>query len=139
MKYFLIVLLFVTACTNASPVKEVKISKFGKTDRTLEALILSHPSFKKNTLLWDQKSPKQGLIVECTYEINEGDGFIVAMSFEVSQKNVMMTKAQIFSKNKSDGIIRHLEPEKYIEALEDKTSITEASIMPLFINRRRLN
>lgn len=132
---FVVSLIFLVACTNASPVMEVKKSKFGETDKTLEELILGHPSYKKDTLIWGQTSPKEGLIVDCTYEISEGDGFIVAMAFEVTQKNVMMTKAQIFSKYKSDGMILHLEPEKYIEALEGKKSIKDASIKPFFINR----
>lgn len=122
-------------CSNVSPVAEVKKAKFGETEKTLEELIIDHPDYKKDTLIWDQSSPKEGLIVECTYEIKEGDGFIVSMAFEVTQKNVMMTKAQIFSKYKTDGMILHLEPEKYIQALESKSSIKDASIKPFFINR----
>lgn len=140
LKYvFFSAVLALVACTNVSPAQAVKESKFGATGKTLQELIQDHPKFKKGSLIWEQTSPKEGLIVECTYEITEGDGFIVAMDFEVTQKTVMMTRAQIFSKNKSDGIIRHLEPERYIDALESKSSISESAIMPLFINNRKLN
>lgn len=138
IKYIIVIVtIFLSACSNVSPVSEVKSSKFGSSGKALEELILKHPNYKKETLVWDQKSPKEGLIVECSYEVNEGDGFIVAMSFEVTQKTVMMTRAQIFSKNKAVGIIRHLEPEDYIDALEKKTSIVDAAIMPLYINRSK--
>lgn len=132
-------LLFVMACANVTPVSAVKESKFGNSGKTLLVLIEEHPSYKKGSLIWEQTSPKEGLIVKCSYEITESDGFIVDMDFEVTQKTVMMTRAQIFSKNKADGIIRHLEPEKYVVALENKKSISESAIMPLFINNKKLN
>lgn len=122
--YFVIFLM--CGCSNVSPLKEVKNASFGASGIGIGRLVDKHPEIDNDSIRWIQRGAQDGWKVDCKFKLKKYEKYEVFLSFEVFQYSVEMTMADLF--NRETGFAYHFDPEKFIVALERKTSIFDTAI-----------